>query len=147
MSPPSKPNISSWLNVKIEVDAEDTDPHRPATPSQPRNPSPAPKPHSLPQIPATSTPQWEWTIIECRAWLSSVLAHYLDYSPEAIDAVIRRFKGHGPTIFSRTSAHWKELLVDDEMGALGIYDMILARRRGRGAVPAHVILKHGNAGK
>jgi hypothetical protein len=93
-----------------------------------------------PEINAMSVPQWEWTNLQCKIWLSAVLQEKMGHSIDQATTVVENFEGHGPTIFTRKIEDWQSLL--GTYNGQGLYAIILEKRMGKGAVPRSVKITH-----
>jgi hypothetical protein len=86
---------------------------------------------------ATSTPQWAWTVHECRAYLRAVYGHFLGMPSAEASTLADGFAGFGPTLYLRTLREWRELLGLDQGEAIWV--LIGTKKYGEGGVPRNII--------
>jgi hypothetical protein len=89
-------------------------------------------------IRAVDTPQWSWSNIQCREWLTAVLVEYCNRDP----AVARELAdnmfadgGFGPRLYTTKLVTWEGYV--GKRDAEGIHGL-LSLRKEEGAVPASV---------
>ncbi|KAL2061425.1 hypothetical protein VTL71DRAFT_7698 [Oculimacula yallundae] len=93
-------------------------------------------------ISSSDIPQWVWSANQCMQWLFAVLVDRMNISPDEATVLTERLNGCGPNMYLRTNEDWVQLL--GEENGFGVYAMLLAVRRSKGAVPKTIKLYHGN---
>ena len=89
--------------------------------------------YSYLNIKASDTPQWRWSLLQCRAWIFAVYATYFDCSKEEACNAALKFIGMGTRLYGLQQSDWK-LLLGDEHG-YSVYALIASMRSEPGAVP------------
>lgn len=92
------------------------------------------------KIKATDTPRWKWTQPQCRAWLVATLTTSLGNSEMEALRKAETFVGSGPYMWNLHCFQWEGRLGEAEGST--VYNVLLASRRKRGAVPKGVDFPH-----
>ncbi len=102
---------------------------------------PAYKSYDLPAfsrlgIRALDVPQWLWSNMQCRAWLTAFCVDMLSLSVAESEELAQKYKGAGTNIYSTKSEDWI-LMMGDDYGP-PIYNYLFSVSRCAGAVPKDI---------